>query len=220
MTHGFYQLSPQRQRQFQLKLATLFIFLNIVIGALLVLAGLPLLIPFSFALLLTVFAPFVDIPSGIKAGSLIYYSPMLIGEKLRKGRIVLHSGSLFDYYFVLDRTQSANENKKYVFTAYIDGLLKLIERYQGQQPTDISIKATSYILNVRTANKIGLKRVRTDMIQSFILYYNFVNLTCAMSLLNKKLTWPKMQKIFTFEGKLDTLIEKKDELLALQKRFN
>jgi len=107
-----------------------------------------------------------------------------------------------------------------VFTAYIDGLLKLIERYQGQQPTDISIKATSYILNVRTANKIGLKRVRTDMIQSFILYYNFVNLTCAMSLLNKKLTWPKMQKIFTFEGKLDTLIEKKDELLALQKRFN
>ena len=219
MTHSFYTLTPYQQRLFQFKLTAIFMFFNLLAGSFFLFIGIPFLILFLFALSLTVFAPFVDVPSGVKSGGLIYYSPLLIGEKVRNNRLVLHSGSLFDYYFVLDKSQSAKEKRKLIFFAYIDGLLKLISHYENQQPTKITIKLTSYILNPRTANKIGLKRKSTDMIQGLILYFNFINLTWALSLLNNKLTWPNMQKIFTYEGELDTLIEKKTELIDLQQRL-
>lgn len=219
MIHRFYRLAPRQQRWFQLKLVAGFITLNLVIGLLLMSIDVPFLAFFTFALSLSVFAPFVDVPSGVKSGSLHYYSPLLIGEKIRHNRLVLHSGSLFDYYFVLDRKQSVQERKKQVFCAYVDGLLNLINQYEDKQPTQISIKATSYILNARTANKLGLVPTAPDRLQRFILYFNYINLTCALSLLNHKLTWPNIQKMASYEGKLDTLIDKKNDLIVMKKRL-
>lgn len=219
MIHPFYSLTPYQQRLIQLRLAAVFLLSNLVVGTIVFFTGLPSLILFFIALSISVFAPFIDVPNGVKTGSLVYYSPLLIGEKIRNNRLVLHSGSLFDYYFVLEKNHSARERKKSVFAAYIDGLLELISQYENQQPTQITINATSYILNVRTAHKIGLKRVKSDVFQRIILYYNFINLTCALSLLNNKLTWPKMQRIFSYEGELDTLIDRKADLIALQQRF-
>ena len=218
MTHAFYNLTPQ-QRQFQLKLAAGYLLSNVIVGALLFFVGLPFLILFVFAFSLSVIAPFVDVPSSIKAGTLHYYSPMLIGEKVRNQRLVLHGGSLFDYYFVLDRTQSASQRRKAVYVAYIEGLLNLIDRYENQQPTQITIKATSHILNSRTAKKIGLKPVSADALQQGILYFNFINLTCTASLLNGKLTWPKLKQTSTYQGELDTLIAKKAGLQRLRQRL-
>lgn len=219
MTHAFYDLTVNQQRWFQLKLTGVFILFNLVVGFALYWLGLWLLIPLVAGLSLSVFAPFVDVPGGVKAGSLIYYSPLLIGEKIKNQCLVLHSGSLFDYYFVLDRSHNAQQRRKSVFACYIDGLLNLIEQYEQQQPVDIKIRATSYILNRRTAKKIGLKPTEPDMLKRFILYFNFINLTCALSLLNCKLTWPDMRKISSFEGELDTLIAKKAELIALRARL-
>ena len=219
MNHPFFTLAPPEQKRIQLKLAAAFIGFNLIAGSLLFVIGLVPLIPFVFAFSLSVFAPFVDCPSGVKAGNLIYYSPLLVGEKIKKNRLVLHAGSLFDYYFVLDKDQSARERKKFVYQNYTQGLLAVIEEFESQRPTQITIKATSYILNPRTAKKLGLELVQTDILQRVILYFNFINLTFASSLLNKKLTWPKMNKIYTFEGKLDVLIEKKDELIALQAKL-
>lgn len=219
MTHTFYSLTSKQQFLFQLKLAALFILVNLAVGSLLFFTGLPFLIVFFAAFSLSVFAPFVDVPSGVKAGSLIYYSPLLIGEKVRKNRLVLHSGSLFDYYFVLNKQHSPQQKKKQIFKGYIDGLLEVISQFENKQPTGITVKATSYILNPRTAKKIGLKQTNTDFLQSLILYFNFINLTCALSMQNNKLSWPKMQQIFTYQGDLDALIEKKSDLLALQQRL-
>lgn len=219
MTHRFYSLTSGQQRWFQLKLAIGFIALNLVSGLFLMLIGLPLLSFFMFAVSLSVFAPFVDVPMGVKSGSLHYYSPLLIGEKIRNNRLVLHSGSLFDYYFVLNKAHSVREIKRQVFSAYVDGLLNLIHEHENKQPTQISIKATSYILNTRTAKKLGLSPTSPDMLQRFILYFNYINLTCALSLLNKKLTWPNIQKIASYEGKLDTLIDKKNDLISMKNRF-
>ncbi|GAA0810918.1 hypothetical protein GCM10009111_02630 [Colwellia asteriadis] len=78
---------------------------------------------------------------------------------------------------------------------------------------------TSYIINPRTANKLGLQRQKTDFIQLFILYFNFVNLTCAMSLLKGKFTLPNLKQVYTFEGELDALIANKAYLQGLQKRL-
>ena len=219
LKHSFYSLTPTQQRVFQLKLAGLFILFNLIVGFGLFGLGLWALIPFILALSLSIFAPFVDMPSGIKAGSLVYYSPLLIGEKVKHQRLVLHGGTLFDYYFVLDRTMNTRQCKKAIFACYIDGLLNLIEQYEQQQPTKITIKATSYILNARTATKMGLKPTKPDLLKRAILYFNFFNITCALSLLNSKLTWPDMGKTLSFEGELDSLIAKKPELIALQRAF-
>jgi hypothetical protein len=218
--HTFYSLSPTQQLNFQLRLALVFILFNLGVGTVLFLINLPLLIPLIFTVSLLILAPFIDVPSGVKSGNFIYYSPLLMGEKIKKNRLVLHSGSLFDYYFVLDRKSNSQERKKNVFSANIEGLLKLINQYENNQPTHIKIKATSYIINPRTAKKLGLQKTDSDMLQYFILYLNFFNLTCALSLLNNKLTWPKISKTFTYEGDLDSLIAKKSNLIALQNRLN
>lgn len=219
LEHGFYRLSLLQQRLFFIKLIGLFLLFNLTVALLLIWLGLWALIPFVFAFSISVVAPFVDIPSGIKAGSLNYYSPLLIGEKEKDHCLVLHGGSLFDYYFVLDKTMTAKQRKKLVFVGYIEGLLSLIAQYEQQKNTSIKIKATSYILNARTANKVGLRPTKPDGIQRFILYFNFINLTCSLSLLNGKLTWPDMGKILSFEGELDHLITKKAELQTLRQRL-
>ena len=220
MTHRFYLLTKRQQLILTLKLAGIFILFNLCVGIVLYLCGLAFLSLFVFAVSLSVFAPFVDVPSGVKSGSLLYYSPLLIAEKVKNNRITLHSGSLFDYYFTLDFNQAAAERKKQVFTCYVDGLLALIAQYERKQPTSLRLKATSYILNPRTANKLGLTLRPVDPLQRFILYFNIINLTCALSLLKGKLTWPNMASIYTFEGTLDELIANKVYLVALKNKLS
>ncbi|MBU2893134.1 hypothetical protein KO495_07310 [Colwellia sp. D2M02] len=219
MEHSFYLFSRRQKIMFYLKLVSLFILINVFIGALLFFCGLSGFSLLFLAISLTVFAPFVDVPSGMKNGSLLYYSPLLIAEKMKNNQLVLHSGSLFDYYFALDFTSTAQERKRRVFIANIKGLLALIAQYEQQNSTNIRIKVTSYIINPRTANKLGLQRQKTDFIQLFILYFNFVNLTCAMSLLKGKFTLPNLKQVYTFEGELDVLIANKAYLQGLQKRL-
>ncbi|ATC96590.1 hypothetical protein [Pseudoalteromonas tunicata] len=219
MKHSFYSLSNTEQAAFVLKLAALFILLNLVLGTLLYFCGLVFLSLFIFAISLSVFAPFVDVPSGVKSGSLRYYSTLLIGEKIKNNRLVLHGGSLFDYYFTLDFNQTAPERKKQVLSALIDGLLILIAEHEHGKPTAIRIHATSYILNPRTAKKLGLHVCQTDVIQQLILYFNFVNLTCSLSFLTGRLTLPNMKKIYSFEGELNALIANKAYLQRLHARL-
>jgi len=102
----------------------------------------------------------------------------------------------------------------------LDGFIKLINDYESQKNTGITIKVTSYILNRRTAHKIGLSPVTPDFSQWFLLYFNYLNLTCSLSLLNRKLTWPNVRKTTSYEGRLESLIAKKNDLLKLKSRLS
>jgi hypothetical protein len=155
----------------------------------------------------------------VKSGSLHYYSPLLIGEKVKNGLLVLHSGSLFDYYFVLNKGTNGTQRKKQVFRAYLQGLLNLIEQYQNIPADGIKVKVTSYIINAKTAEKIGLHKAKVDFVQSLILYFNYFNLLITLSFMNVKLSTPKLSKMSSFEGSLEDLIDKKEYLLALKKRL-
>lgn len=218
--HRFYGLSSSQQQRFQLKVIVGFLALNIAMGLVFYLTSLLFVIPFFFAFSLSVIAPFVDVPSGVKNGTLHYYSPLLIGEKIKGKKLTLHSGSLFDYYFVFSKAQSVQERKKQVMIMALDGLIQLINDYQARQGTGITIKVTSYILNRRTARKIGLSPITPDALQWFLLYFNFLNLTCSLSLLNRQLTWPNVRKTTSYEGCLESLIAKKDDLLKLRNRLS
>jgi hypothetical protein len=217
--HPFFVKTQKQQYMIQLKILTYAVFINIILGSVFVLIGTGFLIFVSFVITLSIVAPFIDVPSGIKNGSLNYYSPLLIGETVKNGILKLHAGTLFDYYYVFSKKTSHSERKKQAFKGYIEGLVNLIELYETTRPNPIKIKATSYIINSRTAKKIGLRKVKTNLLGRFILYFNYFNLLCSLSLMNGKLSFPKLNNVRSFEGELDELIGKKDYFLALNNRL-
>jgi hypothetical protein len=60
-------------------------------------------------------------------------------------------GTLFDYYFTLDKNASSRQKKIFILQQYLEGLLQIIVERKGQ---NLQIKATTYILNERTGKKI------------------------------------------------------------------
>ena len=220
MTNSFYLKTPKQQKRFQSSLLLVFLIINIAFAWLMFMNGLAFFIFFFATILLTIIAPFFDVPSGIKSGNLKYYSTMLIAEKPRNNSIALHSGSLFDYYFSFNQSDSASIRKRKVLLSCLTGLLSLIEQYEKSQLNNIEVKVTSYILNHRTAQKLGLVKAQQDMLQRLILYFNFFNLTCSLSLINKKLTFANVTKTESFKVDMDTLIGKKEKISALVLRLN
>jgi len=219
MKNSYFDLLPRQRQLFFLRLVCIYVLVNIVMVGVLFWVDMPWLILLFFLASSTVITSFFDVPSGMKSGNLVYYSPMLIGEKIKNNQIVLHGGTLFDYYFTLNKELSVQERKKHVYAEYVEGMLALINKYECQKPTNIAVKATSYFLNSRTANKIGLQADKLDLIQVLILYFNFFSLASSMSFLNRKITWPKMGRIVTYSGDLDSLIKKKGQLEALRERL-
>lgn len=219
MQHRFYLKTAKQQQVIQWQIIGAAILLNIILAGLFFSLNLAFMALIIVAISLSIIAPFIDVPAGVKSGSLRYYSPLLIGEKVKNDILTLHSGSLFDYYFVLTKGTCRTERKKQVFRAYLQGLLNLIEQYDTLDPSGIKIKATSYIINARTAEKIGLRKVKVDFIQSLILVYNYFNLLLTLSFMHAKLSSPKLSKMSSFEGDLVDLIDKKEYLLALKNRL-
>jgi hypothetical protein len=217
MEHKFYLKTEKEQKQAQFKLAGVAILLNSVLLLLLFAIGLPLLYLLFISITLSIIAPFFDVPSLAKKGQLIYYSPLFLIEKEKNGVLTIHGGTLFDYYYVIDRDLNGAQRTNLIIRGYLDGLLNLIEEYEGKEPNLIKIRGTSYIINERTANKIGLKKVKTNLLQSLILCFNYFNLTSSYSLAKAKLSFPNLRNTHSFEGDLDTLIQQKKYLLRLKK---
>jgi hypothetical protein len=219
MKHRFFTKTTKQQFAIQCKIVAFAMLCNIILGAVFFTLDVSFLMILSFSITLSIIAPFIDVPSGVKSGSLHYYSPLLIGETVKNGMLTLHSGTLFDYYYVLDKNTAKTERKKQIYRAYIQGLINLIEKYEKTCPNAIKIKVTSYILNTRTAQKIGMQPVTPGFLQRIILYYNYFNLLCSLSLLNAKLSFPNLGKLGAFVGDLDELINKKQYLIALKNRL-
>ncbi len=217
MDHKFYLKTEKEQKQAQFRLAGVAIFFNLIVLILLFAIGLPLLSFLFISITLSIIAPFFDTPALVKQGGLIYYSPLFLTEKEKNGVITIHGGTLFDYYYVIDRSLNGAQRTNLIIRGYIDGLLSLIEAYEDKAPNLIKIRGTSYIINERTANKIGLKKVKTNFLQSLILNFNYFNLMSSYSLAKAKLSFPNLRNTHSFEGGLDALIEQKAYLLRLRK---
>ena len=219
MNNRFFHLSVKQQYVFQLKLVSIFLAFNVAIGILLYWLGLPLIIFLFIGFSLTLLAPFIDVPSAINAGRLNYYSALLLGERVRNNCLVLHSGSLFDYYFVLDKSSSAKQRRSMVFINYIEGLLELIKQYEEQSVVDVKVQVTSYIFNARTLQRLGFRQTSTNIFQWLILYLNVFNLVACLYLLNGKFSWPRLGQLASYEVELSDLIAKKPILVALKQRY-
>ncbi|MFD1016201.1 hypothetical protein [Winogradskyella rapida] len=154
-------------------------------------------------------------PSLKKSGKLIYYSPLFIAEKPKNGLIKIHGGTLFDYYFVIDKTMNGKQRTDFIIQQYLDGLLRLIEKYE--KAPSMTIRGTSYILNKRTAEKMGFEIVETDVLQKIILIYNYFNILISTSIAKNKLAFPKLNNTKTFEADVRQLLKRKEYIETLNK---
>jgi hypothetical protein len=171
-----------------------------------------------FAVTLSIVAPFFDTPSLRKSGKLTYHSLLFLSEKPHKGVITIHGGTLFDYVFVLDNRIDGNQRRVFIVQQYVEGLLSLIEKYVGDTD-DMIIRGTSYIINERTAKRMGFDVVKTELLQQIILTYNYFNIAATYSLAKGKLRFPNISKTKTFETSLQRLKERKQYLIDLNEKL-
>ncbi|WP_339919775.1 hypothetical protein [uncultured Flavobacterium sp.] len=219
MQHNYYLKSRKEQNQIQIKIGVVALFFNLIVLALSILSGLHLLLLISITITLSIIAPFLDTPKLKKNGKLIYYSTLFIAEKEKNGKIIIHGGSLFDYVFVINKNLNGTQRTKFILQKYLEGILNLMETCEKNNNTSVKIKGTSYILNERTANKLGLKIIKTDYIQKLILTYNYVNIVISNSIAKRKISFPKISNIRTFESELNELIERKEFIQELNNQL-
>ncbi|WP_101022999.1 hypothetical protein [Salegentibacter salinarum] len=174
---------------------------------------------FVAPLILSVLAPFIDTPQGKKQGKLIYHSPLFITEREKNGKIIIHGGTLFDYYYLIDRNWKAKQRIRYILRQYILGLVKLTESYNENEAAEITLEGTSYILNERTAQKLGFTKKRTDILQQIILTYNYLQILLANSLAKNKLSFPAVGKVNTYTASLSTIKRNKNYLKKLAEKL-
>ncbi|WP_405604966.1 hypothetical protein [Polaribacter sp. Asnod1-A03] len=167
----------------------------------------------TFAITLSIIAPFFDMPSLKKSGKMVYYSPLFITEKPKNRVIKIHGGTLFDYYFVIDKKLNGKQRTDFIIQQYLQGLLSLIDKYGNE--SEMKLEGTSYILNKRTAKKIGFKIVETDFLQKVILIYNYFNILISNSISKNKLSFPNLKETKTFEANFKDLAQRKDYIEKL-----
>ncbi|MFD2552429.1 hypothetical protein ACFSQP_11430 [Bizionia sediminis] len=215
MNHKFYNKPKKEQHKILITIALCSFLIILTAAIIAIYSGIYLIGILTVTITLSVVAPFFDMPSLKKSGRMIYYSPLFIAEKTKNGLIKIHGGTLFDYYFVIDKKLNGKERTNFIVQQYLEGLLHLIEAHKHDK--NIKIRGTSYILNKRTAEKIGFHIVETDIVQKIMLHYNYFNILISSSLAKNKLSFPKLKKTKTFEANINDLLLQKDYIKKLNK---
>ena len=219
MNHKFYSKSKSEQNQILIKIGMIALFLNLVVLGISLFTNWYFLPVLSVIITLSIIAPFFDIPALKKKGKLIYYSSLFITEKEKNGIIIIHGGSLFDYVFVIDKELTGKQRTNFILQKYLEGLLNLIDDCEKNQNTSVKIKGTTYILNERTARKLGLNIIKTDLSQTLILTFNYANILVSNSIAKGKIAFPKISNIKTFESDIRDLIERKEFIRDLNTKL-
>jgi hypothetical protein len=213
LNHRFYNKNKKEQNRILIVIAICSIIIILLSVIMAIYSGIYLIGILTFSITLSIIAPFFDMPSLKKNGRVIYYSPLFITEKPKNGLIKIHGGTLFDYYFVIDKKMNGKQRTNFIIQQYLDGLLHLIEKYENDKK--IKIRVTSYIINKRTAEKIGFEIVETDILQKIILIYNYFNILISNSIAKNKLSFPKLNKTKTFDADVSQLLERKEYIEKL-----
>ena len=213
MKHRFYNKSRKEQNRILGGIALGFMLVITASIIISIYAEIYLIGILTFVIGLSIIAPFFDMPSLKKSGKIIYYSSLFIAEKPKNGTLKIHGGTLFDYYYVLDKNMKAKERRNFILQQYVEGLLRLMANYKTDKK--LIIRGTSYIINKRTAKKIGFEIRETDNLQKIILYYNYFNILISNSIAKKKISFPNLNNTKTFEAHIDQLLKKKEYIEKL-----
>jgi len=215
----FYKKGKKEQFQIQLRIGFVALFINVLFILLAFVLNLYILPFLTIPLTLSIIAPFFDTPSLVKQGKLKYYSSFVLAEEKKGNRVTIHGGTLFDYFFTLDQNWMGNHRTKVVLREFIKGLLNLLEEYESHPDEHVIIRGTTYILSEKTFNKFGFEKVPTSHIQSIIILFNYVNLLVSISFVKRKLSYPRLKNIFTFEGELIQISKNKVYMKSLYNKL-
>ena len=219
MNHPFYH-RPQRERtKIQLLMAISAVLISAVAVVVAAWVAIWFLAIATFPIILSIIAPFFDVPAMRKSGKLIYYSPLFITEKEKDGVITIHGGTLFDYVFVIDRRMTGRQRTTFIIQQYLEGLLNLLEEYEGREHANLKIRGTSYIISERTARKMGFQVTGLDGVQKGLLVYSYYNLLLSNSIAKGRLAFPKLSRTITVESNLSELIARKQAISRLHERM-
>lgn len=162
------------------------------------------------------FGQFAFTPLFKLIGVFNYYSPMLLGYMANDREIDLHSGSSFDYLFVMRKYRAGIELRNNLLLYHIEGLIKIIELIENKSiPETVSIVGTSYFFNVRTLNKVGFNIVNPSLFYRINLFINFIDLIWMYSLSKGTFSIPKLWEAKKASITGTKLIESKKQLEAL-----
>ncbi|WP_318310121.1 hypothetical protein [Flagellimonas crocea] len=219
MQHKYYIKTKKEQNQIQILIGAAALVVVLLFSLISWLTGFYLLIIVVIPIVLSIIAPFFDVPSLKKSGKLKYHSLLFISEFPKDDVIKVHGGTLLDYVFVIDGKKNAKQRTRFILQQYVQGLLDLISSYEAQQKDSLVIRGTSYIINERTAERIGFSKVKGDSIQQLILILNYFNVMIQYSISKGKLSFPKLTDTYTFEATLKELIEKKEAIERLNQKL-
>ncbi|RKS42503.1 hypothetical protein BC962_3261 [Gillisia mitskevichiae] len=214
MKNRYFQLSKKQKWNTYIKLIITTLVILIPFFFISFYFNIYFLAPIIFWISLSIIAPFFDMPSMIKSEKLRYESSLLISEKKKNNQITIHGGTLFDYYFVLNKDDNGKIRKNFILLEYLNGILKLME--SNKEKLNLEIIGTTYILNQRTANKIGFKVQKTNTTQLIILILNYPNLVFTKSFANKNVSFPNLKNIKTYKSSIKELNENKQRITKIR----
>lgn len=136
---------------------------------------------------------FAGTPLLTLTGSYTYYSPLLLGYNATEKKIDLHSGTSFDYLFVMKGVKPGPPFKRQLLVYYLEGLRNLIQRIEEKTiPDTVRIVGTSYFFNDRTIQKLGFELEKPTLFYRLNLLINFVDLFWMYSLSQDKISIPRV----------------------------
>jgi hypothetical protein len=116
---------------------------------------------------------------------------MLLGYMANEKLIDLHSGTSFDYLFVLRKYQSGTPLRNRIMMYHLEGLLKLIQLIEEKHiPSSVNIIGTSYFFSERTLSNLGFQIEKATLFYRVNLFINFIDLFWMYALSKGKLAIP------------------------------
>ncbi len=219
MDHPYFRFPRRRQRRREWQVIGLLALVILLLGALTIgssmyALGLLIFVPLQLA------APFLDTPAGIRKGTLRYAAPLCIIQPVKDKGVVLHGGTLFDYWYVLRPYPSFRLRKKRLLYDMVRGLRLEAERAQAEDRLDQFVRGTSYFINLRTATRFGLQPVSRDWGQILILWFNAAQVTAAYTIMRGRLAWPPLHRVQTYTGTWNAIYKNRKMLETLERRLS
>lgn len=136
---------------------------------------------------------FLYTPLFTLTGGYTYYSQMLLGYMVNEQQIDLHSGTSFDYLFVLRQVKPGIDLRNKTLMYHVEGLLNLIAKIENKQISEsVTIVGTSYFFNERTLAKLGFQIEKASLFYQLNLFLNFIDLWWMYSLAKGKISIPEL----------------------------
>lgn len=195
---------------------------------LLLLAGIAFWLHFIDSLLLRLAMVFIMIPMYLFLSSPImtltrkynYVSPMLMYIKKKDGSLELHSGTSFDYLFVMMNVRPGINWRNKMLQYYLDGLTEIVEKIRnGEIPVTSMIKGTSYFMGNSITKKIGFNISEPEEIDKVNFFLGYLDLVWMYSLSKGKLQLPKYANLRKAEISCKELLKSENILNKYKEYF-